>query len=94
MAVGTDRCRLCTANDEAALIEEVAEALWISRDGRTWAGAGPSWQRTFRELATTAVHAMRHGLPAPVDDSAHRIMAAAVRDAAEFAVLKAQRGRR
>ena len=56
----TGRCRLCTANDEAALIEEVAAALWQSRDERAWADAGPSWQRVFRELAETAVHALRH----------------------------------
>ncbi|MGR6327715.1 hypothetical protein ACU5AX_01480 [Sphingomonas sp. XXL09] len=58
------RCRLCTANDHDALIEHVAETLWESRrrgtlDDWPWPEAGDYWHKVFRELATTAVGAMR-----------------------------------
>ena len=60
----TDRCRLCTVNDRDALIEHVAAELWESRrhgtlDDWPWAEAGSHWQRIYRELAVTAVEAMR-----------------------------------
>lgn len=65
-----DRCRLCAADDRAALIEYAAEALWESRrhgspDDRPWETAGEYWKRTYRELATTFVGAMQ--LPAQRD---------------------------
>ena len=90
----TERCRLCTANDEAGLVEEVAEELWRSRDGTPWDRAGPMWQRTFREIATTAIHALRHGPRVPIDPEPGRIAAELVQEAAGLAVLKAQKGRR
>lgn len=58
------RCRLCTANDIDGLIEQVAEDMWESRrhgtlDDLPWAECGDYWQRTFRELAETAVESLR-----------------------------------
>lgn len=57
-------CRLCTANDEQALIEGLAEDLWESRrnghiDDVPWDRAGDHWQRVFREFATRAVESLR-----------------------------------
>ncbi len=62
----TDRCRLCTANDEAALVEQLAKDLWESRrhgtlDDWPWPDAGGYWQTTYRELASTAIESMRAG---------------------------------
>ena len=54
-----DRCRLCTANDPEAVIEDVAARLWESRDERPWNEAGGYWQRVFRELAQTSIAALR-----------------------------------
>ncbi|HEX8556215.1 MAG TPA: hypothetical protein VF695_16040 [Sphingomonas sp.] len=59
-----DRCRLCTANDQEALIEHVAERLWEkvrrgSLDDRPWETAGGYWQRTYRDLAERAIDALR-----------------------------------
>ena len=61
---GSHRCRLCTANDQDALIEHVAEQLWESRrhgtlDDWPWGEAGGYWQRIMRELAATAVESLR-----------------------------------
>lgn len=46
------RCRLCTANDVDALVEEMADALWErTRDPAVdpaWAKCGPYWQDRFR----------------------------------------------
>ena len=57
-------CRLCGANDLDAVIEKLAEDLWESRrhgtlDDLPWVEAGPYWQETFRDFATTAVHALK-----------------------------------
>lgn len=54
------RCRLCTANDADAVIEQLAADLWESRrnghlDDRPWVEAGDYWQRVFREFAGAAV---------------------------------------
>lgn len=53
------RCRLCTSNDDYALIEHLAEKLWDSRIARIevpipWEDAGATWQAAFRELAVAA----------------------------------------
>jgi hypothetical protein len=62
--VSDARCRLCTSNDREALIEHVAEHLWESRrngtlDDRPWALAGEQWSEVMRELAETAITALR-----------------------------------
>ena len=56
-------CRLCTSNDNEALIEPVAASMWESRMGRMedrtpWADAGASWQAAFREMAVVARQAL------------------------------------
>ena len=58
-----DRCRLCTSNDNGALIEHVAAYMWGSRmggmeDGTPWADAGATWQAAFREMAEAARQAL------------------------------------
>ena len=57
------RCRLCTSNDDDAVIEHLAEKLWDSRierlEGpRAWADAGATWQAAFREMAVAARQAL------------------------------------
>lgn len=59
-----DRCRICTANDPDALIDSVATDLWESRrhdsmNDLPWERAGTHWQTIFRELAATAIEALR-----------------------------------
>jgi hypothetical protein len=59
-----ERCRLCTANDEEALIDDLAGQLWESRrdgtlDDVPWVDAGSYWQRIFQDFARTAVGALR-----------------------------------
>jgi hypothetical protein len=53
------RCRLCTSNDEDAVIEHVAAYMGESRmerveDRTPWAEAGATWQTAFREMAVAA----------------------------------------
>ncbi|MBQ1480613.1 MAG: hypothetical protein IIZ30_11305 [Sphingomonas sp.] len=53
------RCRLCTSNDDQALIEYLAEKLWDSRMGEfeiatPWTEAGAFWQSKMREMAVSA----------------------------------------
>ena len=60
----TDRCRLCTANDREALVEELAAELWDDRrpgslDDHPWTDASPMWQRTFRGFAERAIELMQ-----------------------------------
>lgn len=55
-------CQLCESDDREALIEHVAQALWQSREpdgGWAWEAAGDHWHRIFRQLAETAVNALR-----------------------------------
>lgn len=53
-------CSLCEGDDIDALIEHVAKTLWMSRDGEwKWEDAGDDWHRTFRQLAATAIGALR-----------------------------------
>ncbi|MBB4859603.1 hypothetical protein HNO88_002932 [Novosphingobium chloroacetimidivorans] len=56
------RCRICTSNDIEALVEEVAEAMWLTQETadpanewRPWEKAGPYWQRIMREYANATV---------------------------------------
>jgi hypothetical protein len=56
------RCRICSANDEAGLIEHLAETLWERRREEgipPWAEAGEFWHDRFREHATIFVQAAR-----------------------------------
>jgi hypothetical protein len=59
----TGRCRLCTSNDEDAVIEHVAAYMWESRmerveDRTPWKEAGATWQTAFREMAVAAQQAL------------------------------------
>jgi hypothetical protein len=58
-----ERCRLCTSNDDDALIDHVAAYMWESRmermeDRTPWADAGATWQSAFREMAVAARQAL------------------------------------
>jgi hypothetical protein len=58
-----ERCRLCTSNDDEAVIEHVAAYMWESRmdhfEERTpWSEAGGTWQAAFREMAVAARQAL------------------------------------
>ena len=58
------RCRLCTANDMDALVEEIAATMWESRrdgvmESRVWADAGEYWQKPFREMARGVAESLR-----------------------------------
>ena len=60
------RCRICTANDEAELGEQMAEAMWLTQessdthtDWSPWADAGPYWQRIMREYAAASLKVLR-----------------------------------
>ena len=61
MADPPHRCRLCSTNDQDALIEELAAELWdtIPGEDRTWAEAGGYWQHAFRQHAAAAVRILR-----------------------------------
>jgi hypothetical protein len=53
------RCRLCDSNDDQAVIELLAKAMWDSRQGEfevatPWDEAGGTWQAAFRELGVSA----------------------------------------
>lgn len=55
-------CPLCGNDDRAALVEHVAQTLWKSREpdgGWPWEHAGDHWHRIFRQLAETAIDAVR-----------------------------------
>ena len=60
------RCRICSANDEAALVEDMAGAMWLTQEcsslddeWRPWAQAGPYWQRVMREFAAASLKVLR-----------------------------------
>jgi len=60
------RCRICSANDEEALEEDIARAMWdtqrtANRDNewRPWEEAGPYWQAVMRNFAAATVKALR-----------------------------------
>ena len=53
------RCRLCTANDQDALVEQLAADLWRTRDGQPWAEVSDQWRHVFRQFATAAIDTMR-----------------------------------
>lgn len=57
---GSSRCRICTANDREALIDDLARALWDSRRSGTLDDvpldqAPEHWQRVFRAFAASAL---------------------------------------
>lgn len=60
------RCRICSANDETALVEQMAEAMWLTQETRDpdnewqpWDQAGPYWQRVMREFAAASLNVLR-----------------------------------
>ena len=58
------RCRLCSANDREAVVEQLAADLWESRrlgtlDDWPWDQTSEYWKRTFRAFAETAVDSLR-----------------------------------
>lgn len=61
------RCRICTSNDEDALVDHIAGAIWESRrhgslDDQPWSAVHPYWRTIMREMAETAIAAARsHG---------------------------------
>lgn len=59
-------CRICTANDEEALIEQMAEAMWstyATTDTHTewapWDKAGPYWRTIMLNHARAALRVVR-----------------------------------
>lgn len=59
-------CRICTANDEEALVEQMAEAMWSTQestdthtDWSPWEDAGPYWQRIMRDYARASLGVLR-----------------------------------
>jgi hypothetical protein len=59
-------CRVCTANDRDALVEELAAEFWKGScagpvDGRAWSEAGHYWQPIYRGFADRALHVMERG---------------------------------
>jgi len=59
----SERCRLCSANDRDAMIEDLAAELWMRHRGRTdgasWEEAGGYWQIAFRGIASDAIDLLR-----------------------------------
>lgn len=60
------RCRICTANDEEALGEGVARAMWKTHETRdpysdwqAWKRAGSYWQRIMRDVAVPTIAVLR-----------------------------------
>jgi len=58
-------CRICTANDRAALVEDVARAMWDTQkstspvdEWRPWDQAGPYWHTMMRRFAEATVAAL------------------------------------
>ena len=62
--IESERCRLCTANDREAVIEELAERLFVNHRGHpdpvTWEHAGIYWHFAFRDLARDAIEMLEH----------------------------------
>lgn len=58
------RCRICTSNDEDALVDHIAGAIWESRrhgslDDQPWAAVHPYWRKIMCEMAETVICAAR-----------------------------------
>jgi len=60
------RCRICSANDEDALIEDVARAMWDTQkssnpddEWRPWERAGPYWQNIMLQFAAATMKTLR-----------------------------------
>ncbi|WP_121119096.1 hypothetical protein [Croceibacterium ferulae] len=59
-------CRICSANDEEALVEDVARSMWDTQRSsdpddawRPWDQAGPYWQRVMLQFAKATVKMLR-----------------------------------
>jgi hypothetical protein len=66
MPPDSSRCRLCTANDREALIEELAARMWESRrdpelDPHRWEKAPSYWQRAMRQFAGETIKMLIDG---------------------------------
>jgi hypothetical protein len=53
-------CRVCTANDREALVEDLAREFWGKESGgtsddRPWPNAGAYWQTIYRDFAERAL---------------------------------------
>jgi len=64
-------CRICTANDEEALIAQMAEAMWLTQETRDpdnewrpWDHAGPYWQRVMLDYARASLKVLRRDFAA------------------------------
>lgn len=64
------RCRICSANDQTTLVEDVARAMWDTQrssnpddEWRPWEQAGPYWQQAMRQFAEATIATLRreHG---------------------------------
>jgi len=59
-------CRICSANDEEALVEDVARTMWDTQrssdpgdEWSPWDQAGDYWQTAMRQFARATVKALR-----------------------------------
>ena len=59
-------CRICSANDKAALVEDIAQAMWGTQrssdpadEWQPWEQAGAYWQRVMRQFAEATVKTLR-----------------------------------
>lgn len=70
-------CRIRTANDEEALVDAIAEAVWESfasrdpADHRPWAEAGDQWHEAYRRHARAMITVARAGSPAEIERGDH-----------------------
>ena len=59
-------CRICSANDEEALLEQMAEAMWSTQvssnpddEWQPWSQAGGYWQTIMRDFARASLRVLR-----------------------------------
>lgn len=53
------RCRICTANDEEALIEDMAAAMWNVAADPPWSEASDYWKRQMVAHARAVLARLR-----------------------------------
>ena len=60
----SERCRLCTANDKEAIVEQLAERLFTNHRAHAspvpWESAGIYWHFAFRDLARSVLEMLEH----------------------------------
>lgn len=61
-------CRICTTNDQEALVDELAREMWAScsdsdpgSEWQPWEQAEPYWQRIFRQYAAAFLKVAHRG---------------------------------